>query len=240
MPTLSINEHETQMALTKVSPDAGAQIIKAAGAADGLVSLVGTLTIKDEASREHAVTLRAGINGELKRIDEMRVALVKPLNDHVKWINSGFKPATTALTQALAAVEEKLRVDRREQERLAEEERKRVEREAEKVRKEAEAALLKEAKDAGLSKKDAQAFASGVAAQIETPAPYVAPAPKTLRGAGGAKVTFKKRWTYAVENAAKVPREYLVIDSGKVRDAIANGVRSIAGLRIFEDEDMAG
>lgn len=47
-----------------------------------------------------------------------------------------------------------------------------------------------------------------------------------------------KRWTHELVDLGQVPREYLVIDEKKVREAIAAGERNIPGLRIFQSESI--
>ena len=41
-------------------------------------------------------------------------------------------------------------------------------------------------------------------------------------------------WNYEVQNLANVPREYLMLDEKKVRQAIRSGERTISGLMIFQ------
>lgn len=48
-----------------------------------------------------------------------------------------------------------------------------------------------------------------------------------------------KTWTFEVTDPAQVPREYLVIDEKKVREAIASGRRMINGMRIFQKEGLS-
>ncbi len=43
-------------------------------------------------------------------------------------------------------------------------------------------------------------------------------------------------WTFEVQNLANVPREYLMLDEKKVRQAIRSGERSIPGLMIFQQQ----
>ncbi len=43
-------------------------------------------------------------------------------------------------------------------------------------------------------------------------------------------------WTFEVQNLANVPREYLMLDDKKVRQAIRSGERSIPGLMIFQQQ----
>lgn len=47
-----------------------------------------------------------------------------------------------------------------------------------------------------------------------------------------------KRWTYKVIAENEIPREYMMIDTAKIRSAIANGTREIAGLSIFQEEGL--
>jgi len=87
----------------------------------------------------------------------------------------------------------------------------------------------------------AKARAAGVAEppQVEV---YVAPPPKTVDIApedGGGRVTVTSRWTYEVENAADVPREYCEPSAGLLRKAVNDGTRTIPGVRIFQ-QDTAG
>ena len=46
----------------------------------------------------------------------------------------------------------------------------------------------------------------------------------------------RKVWTFEVENLANVPREYLMLDEKKVRQAIRSGERQIPGLTIFQKQ----
>lgn len=43
-------------------------------------------------------------------------------------------------------------------------------------------------------------------------------------------------WTFEVQNLANVPREYLMLDEKKVRQAIRSGERSISGLMIYQKQ----
>lgn len=58
--------------------------------------------------------------------------------------------------------------------------------------------------------------------------------PKTVRADAGT-LSYKKVWRYEIINEQEVPREYLMLDTSKIQKVINAGVRSIPGLRIFED-----
>lgn len=59
-------------------------------------------------------------------------------------------------------------------------------------------------------------------------------APVVIRGDFGSSAFAVERWDYEVLDPAAVPLGYLTIDEDAVRQAIAAGVREIAGLRIFQ------
>ena len=46
----------------------------------------------------------------------------------------------------------------------------------------------------------------------------------------------RKVWTFEVQNLANVPREYLMLNEQKVRQAIRSGERSISGLMIYQKQ----
>jgi len=48
-----------------------------------------------------------------------------------------------------------------------------------------------------------------------------------------------KHWTFEVVDEKKVPHEYLTVNDAKVDEAIKNGVREIAGLKIFQKERLS-
>lgn len=48
-------------------------------------------------------------------------------------------------------------------------------------------------------------------------------------------VSETKVWTYEVVDALAVPRQFLSVDDKKVMDSIKSGVRTIPGLRIFQE-----
>jgi len=52
------------------------------------------------------------------------------------------------------------------------------------------------------------------------------------------KTTFIKKWTYEIVDVKKIPRSFLMINDGAVKDAISDGTREINGLRIFQEENF--
>lgn len=48
----------------------------------------------------------------------------------------------------------------------------------------------------------------------------------------------QKKWDYIIEDASLVPREYLIVNEKKIKEAIAGGVRNIPGVKIYEKEEL--
>jgi len=81
----------------------------------------------------------------------------------------------------------------------------------------------------------AEAWAAKNTVQAPTViAPVVQESPKVTRTESGSAFS-KKPWVFAVTDFGLVPREYLCIDMGKIRDAVRMGVREIAGVTIYQE-----
>ena len=61
---------------------------------------------------------------------------------------------------------------------------------------------------------------------------------KTQRGEEGLS-TVRKRWTFKVEDQESVPREFLMVNEVRVRQAIAGGCRGIAGIKVYQEESIS-
>jgi len=61
---------------------------------------------------------------------------------------------------------------------------------------------------------------------------------KTQRG-DVATTTVKKVWNFEIEDAKKIPREFLKVDETLIRSAVRDGARKIEGVYIFEDRQIS-
>jgi hypothetical protein len=152
-----------------------------------------------------------------KRFEARRTFFVKPLNDQVAAINAAFKSIIVPLDNATATLKNKVITYSREQERLRQEEIKRLQQE--------EAAKIIEAYQKG----------------EEIPLPTVIAPPKapTMTKVDFGKTVAKKRWTFQVLIPSLVPRQYMMVNDQAIRDAIKAGTRDIPGVRIYQDEQLA-
>ena len=72
-------------------------------------------------------------------------------------------------------------------------------------------------------------------------APVHVPAFGSRLSAGGSSSVkgITKTWAYEVEDLSLVPREYLMLDEAKVKEAIKAGTRIISGIKIFQKEGFS-
>ena len=105
-----------------------------ANAIKQLSAQVERAEIVDEETNAKGGDLYKIISTQLKKNEDARTALVKPLNDHVKWINAQFKPNKDKLEGLKATLKGKLDTyaaeKQAELDRIAEEQRKAAEEEA--------------------------------------------------------------------------------------------------------------
>lgn len=181
-----------------------------------------------------------------KKVETRRKELVSPFNDQVKVINGYagsvaalLEPATAHLKNEMKKWESVLEQKRIEEQKKIDEEKKRREAEAaEKARishEEAEAvAAFGSEEDGERAKLLAQAEAETEQAAIIAIDKKATKEVQSMRVSG-----VKKVWTFNVTDPNLVPREYLVVDEKKIREAIRAEVREIPGVEIFQDTQIA-
>lgn len=184
---------------------------------------VKAITVWDEESAAEATDLAKLVSTQIRMVEDERKAMVKPLNDHVKYINARFKKYSDPLGVVLAEVKNKILGFQKEQRAIAERQAEVARQEAEQLRREAE-----------------QAHADGVPAiDISEPTPsQVTVVAGPVRGTFGT-TSISKRWTWEVVDFALVPDQYKAIASGPVTAAVRDGAREIPGIRIFEAEGLS-
>jgi len=190
--------------------------------ADGVVAAANVLVVANDKGMADATEMLSWIAGAKKRFEEKRKALVKPLNDHVKTINSMFKEYTAPLEAADSTLRGKVLNYRREQERIRQEEEERIRKLAEK-----EQARLEE-----------QAAKKGAPPPPPMPIPQVQEQARTVRGDLGT-VSAKKVWDYEIVDERQIPPEFMMVNEKAIRAAVKAGVRNIPGVKIYQREELA-
>jgi len=179
-----------------------------------LVQKAEELEICDASTNEYAIWLLSKIAEGKKKAEAQRKAFTDPLNQSLKAINNFFKNLVAPLDQADTIIRSKVLMYRRMEE--------------ERARKEAEELQRKMEEEA--KKKDT--------GQVIIP-PVVAQTPPTTMTAKNGSATVRKIWDFEIEDETKIPREYLCVDSVKIRQAIKEGVREIPGIKIFQKETLS-
>lgn len=198
-----------------------------------LVDPAKKIVIKDADSDARACEVGKKVNGELKRLEELKKSLTDPINQSLKRIRGLFAPAEEAGEKYLRAIKDAHNAYVMEEQRKARAEEARL---AEIARKEAEE-LKEKAKD--------EAFAGNTevaqdleqqAEETETLVPTVAANVRKVDA-----VAMKTYWSAEVVDINLVPREYMIVDQKKLNAlAVATkGPSNIAGVRFVSRQDAS-
>jgi hypothetical protein len=250
-----MGESEETTTLVDLSRDVKAlpEVVNAQRSMTEVLEEAEVQPVSDDEEEAAAAQLLVAIKRELKGLETARLRLTRPLNDHVSMINAEFRPGKALLEEAEQVLKRRISNYRR---RLDEQRRVEVQRqlEAARAREAEEAAAIREAEEAAADDAevvDAQPVVEDTPTPTSESAPTPVPVPERLaapppaagpqhrRVQGGGSVTATRVWKFEIEDESQVPRDYLVVDERSIREAVAAGVREIAGVRIFEDVSVA-
>ena len=148
-----------------------------------------------------------------KMVEDKRLSFTKPLNESLKNINNTFKAMKEPLEEALSIVSKKILVWKR-----AENERIEAEQAAYRKIQEAEAELCR------LQNKPVV---------VEEPI-TIAPVVNRI-----GNMQTVKRWAFEVTDFALVPDSLKALDPVAVNSIIREGIRTVPGLRIYQEESLS-
>lgn len=200
------------------------------------------LVVDDAASAELAVELGTKAKKAINSLEKVRKGVVEAPGSFVKAVNSTAKYYKEQLLPIESMAKQKFGAYTAEQERIRREDERKQREEAERKQREEEAKLKAEADERARLEKEAKAKGEELA-PIPEPEPQpepVAPvakveAPKAVRAKSGVAST-RSVWKFEITDPTHVPTEFLMVDEKKVRQAVKDGVREIAGVRIFEEK----
>lgn len=190
------------------------------------------LVIRSEEDLDVAGGLLQEIKARFNEAEGLRKSLTAPVNLHLKKLNGMFKPLTEALTAAEAGLKKQILDFRTRQQDIAAEQAERVRQEQARMAM-ADASRRAEAAETAEEARSIRAEAVDQVKAIQTADAYVAP---PARAAG---VSVRTLWDWEVVDLAQVPIEFIEVDGAAIRKAIAAGVRSIPGVKIFQRESVA-
>jgi len=188
--------------------------------------------ISSDTDYEKAGDLVKLLRGFYKKAEDDRKTLVNPLNGVVKEINQRYKKITNPIEKAGSDVKQLMLNYQQKLRKEAEE----------KAMREAEAAakIAAQAKENGNEERAEEMEAESAAiidSQIKKSEETV-----TARGNYGSTSSVKKIWTYEVTDIAKLASECpecVEVVNKHIMSKIRNGERNIAGLKVFQKEQVA-
>lgn len=171
----------------------------------------------------------------LKTIEDQKKDITKPINDHLKFLRGIFKPVEEYCESIKVKFESKITIYlKAEQEKSLALEKAKREEELKKIEADKQAAITGSIifddqelvdKATELTQKKVDLENKAITAQ------------KTF--GDEVKTTLKQVWTFELTDETKVPRQFLSVDDKKIKQAIRDGVRDIAGVRIYQDAQLA-
>jgi len=203
-------------AVVNIAPEQDERVVAFQNEVKNLLSFAQTRVIVTDHDVTFATNDLAVMSQLTKSLEAKREEYVKPLNGHIKTINSVFKSISEPLSQADKLTRDKVLAYR------AEIERKR--REIEEINRQAEELARKQA-----------ALNNGEFTVDTTPivAPVVPAHVRTDAGTLGTAVIAK----WELEDINQVPREYLMVNSTLIGNVVraSKGNLKIAGIRIWTE-----
>lgn len=207
------------------------------------------------------------IKTAMKRLDDLRKGMTRPLDAAKKAIMDFFRAPEEKLTRAEAGIKRAMIAYSDEQERIRREEQRKAEEAARKERErlediareterkarekaESERKAAEAATAAGRAAEAAKLMARAAAteeraaakAEEVTQQAAMVVAPVIHREAPKVSgISTREVWLFDVVDAAAVPREYLMVDESKIRKVVGalKGDTCIAGIRVYSDKRMA-
>jgi hypothetical protein len=184
---------------------------------NNMADTAAVVQVMDDKTNILAVEMASQAKRLNNAIEKSRKEFVDPANQFVKAVNNLAKnyqgklqAIEGGLKSKISGYQTKLEMERRKREEAERKARLELQKKIE-----AEAALL----------------------NIEAPvmAPAVVPeVVKVIRTEAGT-ASQRKEWRFEVTDESQVPREYMAVDLGKIRQAVKAGIREIRGIRIFEE-----
>jgi hypothetical protein len=215
---------------------------------------VDGLEVTDEESNARVVAILGRIVSARKDAETRRKAITGPITAAKTKIDAHFKELVGPLDGAEQGLKAQVAIYQRkvEEERRAAEakaaaeaaERERAAREeADRQRRiEEQKAVLRQTREneeAAANQREAATIAPDPVPEPEPVIPDAVPEAKKTHHSGGASATVKKVWKAEVIDEAQVPREFCKVHLPAINAAVKNGTRSIPGVRIFEDDQVA-
>jgi len=162
--------------------------------------------VQSEADKEVASEMIARCRKYQRAVEEARVALVKPINDHVKFINSEAKKLSVPVEKLTSFIVGLVN---------------------------AFDAQVNAAAIAEEQRRAAESRAQVARNEPPSIAPVVQRASRTVRTESGT-TSYVPHWEFNIEDEAKLPRDYLMPNVPAIRTAVNAGI-AIPGVKAWQE-----
>jgi exonuclease VII large subunit len=196
-----------------------------------LSTLATTYVVKTTEQYEAAANDLQKIKGALKRLQELRLSITRPMDEAKKRIMDLFRAPEQKLQNAELAIKRAMNTfitdQARERERLQREQEERARKERERLQKQAEKAAAKGQTEKAAELEHRAETVVAPTVQIETP-----------RVAG---VQTREIWRFEIVDQSALPREYLMPDEKKIGGVVRalKGDTNIPGVRVWTETMIA-
>lgn len=171
------------------------------------------------------------VKGLLKKIEDARTRITKPINESLREVNNQARQQSQPLLDAELAIKRSMGAYTSELERLRREEQRRADEAARREQEKLQAQAAKAVASGKMEKAEhlEHRAASVVAPVIQREAPKVS------------GITTREFWKFEVTDPSVVPREYMSVDETKIRKVVQalKGDARIAGVRVYPDTQIA-
>lgn len=202
---------------------------------EALTAARSATEVRDEATANTATEILSALATARKEAEAARREIVGPFNEQSKKVNEGFKEMLGPINGAERSLKQQVIAFQVEQQRKIDEEQARLDRNARERQERA----------------DAKAATTGQEPK-QHEAPKLPEAQRTRAASSGGGVSVKKVWKVRITDEAKIPREFLEVDTAKLNAALRekrqqaeqanvtfDGVLDIPGVEAYQHDQAA-
>jgi hypothetical protein len=187
-----------------------------------LATACKTLVISDQSTLEVGKNLAKSAKKIENLIEDKRKEITKPLLDEKKQIDDFAKSITTDLNSAVKDLRAQILKFEQEQERIRQEELRRIEAERRAKEEELRKQMIETNKVDEAALQELQQIKEQQIAAVSEPQ----------------QSSISKVWTFEILDFNLIPREYLMPDEAKIKLAVKAGAREIPGVLIFQKDQL--
>lgn len=192
------------------------------------------IQVRDQESMDKANNVLTWISSRQKGIESLRLAIVKPLKDHIKTIDNFFNDLAEKFDEPKETLIKKVTDHREKLAIAARKEQERLDREAKEKEAKIKADLEARAK-AAKTEAEAERLRQQAAATVVVPKEPKKEAPIKTTHHDLGSVTYVKRGTYRIGNLELIPDDFWIVDEKKIGARVREIQKTLEVGRVYND-----